>query len=65
MKNYTIQEINAILNGEIIGTTTNTITAPEQLEVATENEISFIGNKRDFSSLLNKEEVDDYYKIEQ
>jgi UDP-3-O-[3-hydroxymyristoyl] glucosamine N-acyltransferase len=46
MKNYTIQEINAILNGEIIGTTNNTITAPEQLEVATENEISFIGNKK-------------------
>ena len=46
MKNYTIQEINAILNGEIIGTTNNTISAPEQLEVATENEISFIGNKK-------------------
>ena len=37
MKNYTIQEINAILNGEIIWTTTNPITAPDQLELSTEN----------------------------
>ena len=46
MKNLTIQEINTILNGEIIGNTTHTITAPEQLDLAKETEISFIGNKK-------------------
>jgi UDP-3-O-[3-hydroxymyristoyl] glucosamine N-acyltransferase len=46
MKNLTIQEINTILNGEIIGNTTHSITAPEQLDLAKETEISFIGNKK-------------------
>ncbi|MGO4905152.1 UDP-3-O-(3-hydroxymyristoyl)glucosamine N-acyltransferase [Flavobacterium sp. W20_MBD1_R3] len=46
MKSYTIQEINEILNGDIIGNTTQEITAPEQLELATSSEISFIGNKK-------------------
>ena len=46
MSSYSIQEINAILHGEIVGDTSSRITAPEQLEVATETEISFIGNKK-------------------
>ena len=46
MKSYTIQQINEILKGEIIGNTTQSITAPEQLEAANESEISFIGNKK-------------------
>jgi UDP-3-O-[3-hydroxymyristoyl] glucosamine N-acyltransferase len=46
MKSYTIQEINAILNGVIIGNTTQDIIAPEQLEMASTSEISFIGNKK-------------------
>ena len=46
MKSYTIQEINEILKGEIIGNTSHRITAPEQLEAASESEISFIGNKK-------------------
>ena len=46
MKSYTIQEINEILKGEIIGNTFQKITAPEQLEAANESEISFIGNKK-------------------
>ena len=46
MKSYTIQQINEILQGEIIGVTTQSITAPEQLEAASESEISFIGNKK-------------------
>jgi UDP-3-O-[3-hydroxymyristoyl] glucosamine N-acyltransferase len=46
MKNFTIQEINAVLNGVVVGTTSHTITAPEQLELANESEISFIGNKK-------------------
>ena len=46
MKIYSIQEINDILKGEIVGNTTTTITAPEQLEAAKNTEISFIGNKK-------------------
>lgn len=46
MKSYTIQEINEILKGEIVGNTFQSITAPEQLEAANESEISFIGNKK-------------------
>ncbi|TBX67043.1 UDP-3-O-(3-hydroxymyristoyl)glucosamine N-acyltransferase [Flavobacterium silvisoli] len=46
MNAYTLQEINDLLCGEIIGTIPNKITAPEQLETASETEISFIGNKK-------------------
>jgi len=46
MKNYSIEDINSIVNGTIVGQTTYSITAPEQLELAKENEISFIGNKK-------------------
>lgn len=46
MKSYTIQEINEILKGEIVGSTSVKITAPEQLEMASTTEISFIGNKK-------------------
>ena len=46
MKSYSIQEINEVLNGTIVGDTSIIITAPEQLELATSSEISFIGNKK-------------------
>lgn len=46
MKTYTIEEINQVLKGEIVGHTNTLITAPEQLEEAKETEISFIGNKK-------------------
>lgn len=46
MKSYTVQEINEILQGIIIGNTSEKITAPEQLEMASATEISFIGNKK-------------------
>ncbi|RTY94899.1 UDP-3-O-(3-hydroxymyristoyl)glucosamine N-acyltransferase [Flavobacterium sp. GT3R68] len=46
MKTYSIQQINDILQGEIVGNTTENITAPEQLEAAGNTEISFIGNKK-------------------
>ena len=44
MKQITIEEINAVLKGTIVGAITTKITAPEQLEAANETEISFIGN---------------------
>ena len=46
MKQITIEAINDVLKGTIVGSTTTKITAPEQLEVAKETEISFIGNKK-------------------
>ncbi|MEO0044817.1 MAG: UDP-3-O-acylglucosamine N-acyltransferase, partial [Bacteroidota bacterium] len=46
MRSFTIQEINEVLQGEILGNSSQTITAPEQLESASETEISFIGNKK-------------------
>ncbi|MDI1255759.1 MAG: UDP-3-O-(3-hydroxymyristoyl)glucosamine N-acyltransferase [Flavobacterium sp.] len=46
MNTFCLTEINAILKGEIVGATDKNITAPEQLEMASETEISFIGNKK-------------------
>ncbi|WP_417351242.1 UDP-3-O-(3-hydroxymyristoyl)glucosamine N-acyltransferase [Flavobacterium alkalisoli] len=46
MNTYTLQQINAVINGVIEGNTTNTINSPEQLELAQANQITFIGNKK-------------------
>lgn len=46
MKTYSIQEINNVLKGSLIGTLSQNITSPEQLDLASENQISFIGNKK-------------------
>lgn len=46
MKTYTILEINEIIKGEIVGSTLQNITAPEQLSMASDSEISIIGNKK-------------------
>ncbi|MCG9793641.1 UDP-3-O-(3-hydroxymyristoyl)glucosamine N-acyltransferase [Flavobacterium algicola] len=46
MKSYSILEINEVLKGVILGGTNQTITAPEQLEIASDTEISFIGSTK-------------------
>lgn len=46
MKFYSIEEINTLLKGEIVGNTTNSVSSPQQLELAEDNQISFIGNKK-------------------
>jgi UDP-3-O-[3-hydroxymyristoyl] glucosamine N-acyltransferase len=46
MKSFSIQEINSVLQGTIIGNTTEQITGPEQLEMAGNGQISFIGHKK-------------------
>jgi UDP-3-O-[3-hydroxymyristoyl] glucosamine N-acyltransferase len=46
MKSYTVQEINEVLKGILEGNTSQTITAPEKMEVASNSEITFIGNKK-------------------
>ena len=46
MTSYSIKDINDILQGELIGNTTQTITGPEQLQNANNNQITFIGSSK-------------------
>ncbi len=46
MKSFTIEEINLILKGELIGGCSDKIIAPEQIEKATKGQITFIGNRK-------------------
>ncbi len=46
MQSFTLQEINEKLNGEIVGNTSQKITGPEQMELATYEQITFIGHKK-------------------
>ncbi|MFP4846742.1 UDP-3-O-(3-hydroxymyristoyl)glucosamine N-acyltransferase [Winogradskyella sp. PE311] len=46
MKSFSIQDINAIINGEISGATNNAITGLEQIQKANKNEATFIGNRK-------------------
>lgn len=48
MKSYSIQEIAELVQGELVGNTTQKITGPEQLEQAREEQISFIGSTKYF-----------------
>jgi UDP-3-O-[3-hydroxymyristoyl] glucosamine N-acyltransferase len=43
---YTLIEINEKLQGEIVGSTNQTITSPEQMADATDTQITFIGHKK-------------------
>lgn len=45
MKEFSINEINEIVQGEIIGNTSQIFVGPEHLKKASKNQISFIGNK--------------------
>lgn len=46
MKSYSVNEINTVLNGTIVGNTNQQVTGTEQLSKAQINHISFIGNKK-------------------
>ena len=46
MKSYSVNEINTVLNGKIVGNTNQQVTGTEQLSKAHINHISFIGNKK-------------------
>jgi UDP-3-O-[3-hydroxymyristoyl] glucosamine N-acyltransferase len=46
MKTFSIQQINEKLKGVIAGHTTQAITGPEQLELANNTQITFIGNRK-------------------
>lgn len=45
MRSFTIEEINQIVKGNLIGNTAQTITGAEQIDTASERDITFIGNK--------------------
>jgi len=44
MTSFTIEAINTILNGEIIGQTTQEISGIEEIKKAVKHHITFIGN---------------------
>ena len=46
MKEFTIAQINEVLQGTIVGDPTLVMTSPEQLETALQHQISFIGQKK-------------------
>jgi len=46
MKSFTIEAINTILNGEIVGSTTQEISGIEEIRRANESQITFIGNSK-------------------
>ncbi|MCF6213686.1 MAG: UDP-3-O-(3-hydroxymyristoyl)glucosamine N-acyltransferase [Flavobacteriaceae bacterium] len=46
MKSFTINEINTLLKGELVGNTNQIITGSEQLDKASENHITFIGSAK-------------------
>lgn len=46
MKSFTVNQINEQLKGELAGTCTEQITAPEQLEKAERHHITFIGSRK-------------------
>ncbi|MCG1036992.1 UDP-3-O-(3-hydroxymyristoyl)glucosamine N-acyltransferase [Polaribacter sargassicola] len=46
MKSFSVEEISSLVNGELIGTCTEKIFAPEQIEKADKGQITFIGNSK-------------------
>ena len=52
MKSFTIEEINEAVKGTLSGSTTHQITGAEQIDMAGETHITFIGNKK-FAVLWN------------
>lgn len=46
MKSFSAEAINELVKGTMVGSTTHTITSPQQVELAGEGQITFIGNKK-------------------
>ncbi|MBF8149500.1 UDP-3-O-(3-hydroxymyristoyl)glucosamine N-acyltransferase [Winogradskyella sp. F6397] len=46
MKSFSIEDINAIINGEVFGETTNEITGLEQIQKANKHQATFIGSRK-------------------
>lgn len=68
MKSYSIQELNEILQGELVGNTDQQIVGPEQIEKAQKHHITFIGNRKYISKWENSQAsasiVDEKLKVE-
>jgi len=46
MKSFSALEINTLLKGYIVGSTSHSVSSPEQIELAGNHQITFIGNKK-------------------
>lgn len=46
MKLFSVLEINTLLKGYIVGSTSHSVSSPEQIELAGNHQITFIGNKK-------------------
>ena len=46
MKSFSIEQINDVVNGELIGSVTQSITGAEQINIANSTQITFIGSKK-------------------
>ena len=68
MKSYSIEDINNLLQGELIGTTNQKIEGPEQLQNAKSNHITFIGSNKYVKHWANSKAcaavVNDNLKVE-
>lgn len=53
MKSFTIDEINTVLDGTLVGNTTQIITGPEELQKAQVNHITFVGSIKYVSGWKN------------
>lgn len=49
-KHFTVQELNDLLNGKLIGDTSVQISEPEQIESANASSITFIDDKKHFDN---------------
>lgn len=45
MRSFTVEEISEVVKGNLIGSSSISISGAEQIESATENDLTFIGNK--------------------
>ena len=57
MKSFSLKEILAIVNGELIGNCKDLIFAPEQIENAVKGNVTFIGNSNMLVSGKNQRRV--------
>jgi len=68
MKTYSISEINEVLKGELIGSTEQQITGPEEVSRAKNHHITFIGNRKFVKQWASSEAcaaiINDNLKIE-
>jgi len=69
MKSFTVLELNQLVKGELIGNTNKIITGPEELEKASENQVSIVGSPKYIKHWVNSKAsvavVNENLKIEE